>query len=564
MEKNSEVDSVIGSWFHELRRMRVLLCASINKLPDSVGNLKHLRYLEITRTCPSSSLPSAFCCLYNLQRLYAERWEIIKFPNDFSKLISLERFKSKGFEYYPMCQLEIDAASGLGPGVRLIKNMNQFSELRICNLGAISEDEAAEAKLKNKKHLRTLKLDWSSSSTLGLRKHNETEVFEVLKPHTTILKHLVISYYPGVSLPTWFQPQNFPRLATLSFENCVGLESSALSFIRVSQNKIFNGTLDSNNSLIGTFFSLRKLIISGCPNIVSLNDFLDPASVPAISEIRIEDCMSLVSVPTGCLGDMHGLVELQVVNCPSIRSQRLVAPSVKRLIVGGNSKNFADNIDCCSLTDFAFSSDCDTFTLEMWSVPALQNLRISECRSLTSIGTGGVGAFSSLISLTVSGCAKLSTLDDFLTAEHLPAVESITIEKCPELLSLPSERFGSFHSLKDFVIKVCPRVNWHRGLVLPSSLQILSVDDCGDISTVIPSCLQNLAFLIHLEICDCPGITCVPGNIWQSNLLSLKRLHITGCADLESIGGEDAIAKIEQVFVYRCPKIGDICRVSPS
>jgi hypothetical protein len=272
--------------------------------------------------------------------------------------------------------------------------------------------------------------------------------------------------------------------------------------------------------------------------------------------------MRLVSVPTVCFGDMHGLEKLQVVNCPSIRSQRLVAPSVKRLMVGGNSKNFADNIDCCSLTDFEFSTDCDTFTLEMWSVPALQNLRISECRSLTSVGTGGVGAFASLISLTVSGCAKLSTLDDFLTAEHLPVVESITIEKCPELLSLPSERFGSFPSLKEFVVKVCPRVNWHRGLVLPSSLKKLCMEDCGDISTVIPSCLQNLEFLTHLEIGNCPGITCIPSNVWQTDLVSLKSLEITGCADLESIGGEDAIAKIKQVLVYRCPKIGDIRRVS--
>lgn len=542
--KRISVDSVIGSWFGELRRMRVLLCSSMSELPDSVGNLKHLRYLEITRAFPLTSLPSGFCCLYNLQGLYANGWQIKRFPNNFNKLISLQRFKSGGFNYFPMCKEVLDAANG----IRLIKNMNQFGELRIRNLGAINKDEAAEAKLKNKKSLHTLHLDWSSSTT-------STEAFEVLEPPTS-LEHLFILRFPGVYLPSWFQPQNFPRLATLSFENCGRLESSALSFSRVSQNIDLNETLDSNDAIIGTFSSLRDLTISMCGNIVTLNDFLDPASVPAIRKIHINDCTGLVSLPTICLGDLHCLEELEVVNCPNIRSQRLVAPSLKSLKVV-NSGNLVHNIECCSLTNFEFCSDCDTITL---SIPALEKLYISECRYLTSIGTGGIGAFPSLISLTVYRCDKLSTLDDFLTAEHLPAVEKILIVYCPELLSLPSERFARFHSLKDFEVEWCTRVNWQRGLLLPSSLLTLSFNDCGNISTVVPSCLQNLKSLVTLKICDCPGITSIPGNVWRSYLPSLKQLIIRGCADLESIGGEEAIAKIECVFVTSCPKMGDIRR----
>jgi hypothetical protein len=224
--KKSSVDSVICSWFGELRLMRVLLCASINELPASVGNLKHLRYLEITRACPLESLPSEFCFLYNLQRLYAEKCIIASFPNDFDKLISLQSLKSRGFEYYPMCRLQVDSATCHGQGIRLIKNLNQFGALSICNLDAINKDEAAEAKLKNKKYLHTLSLGWSSWITAR-------QVFEVLQPPTS-LEHLFISGYPGVSLPNWFQPQNFPRLATLSFTNCGVLESTALSFSRVS------------------------------------------------------------------------------------------------------------------------------------------------------------------------------------------------------------------------------------------------------------------------------------------------------------------------------------------
>ncbi|KAK1626174.1 hypothetical protein QYE76_000489 [Lolium multiflorum] len=546
--KKDSVDFVIDRWFGELKRMRVLLCASINKLPDSVGNLKHLRYLEITRTCPLSSIPSEFCCLHNLQRVYAEKCNINSFPSDFNKLIRLQRFESIGIQY-PMSELELDAAHGRGPGIRVIKIMNQLCELRIHNLGAISKEEAAEAKLKNKKCLHTLHLDWSSSRT-PIPNHSGTEVFEVLQPATS-LKHLLISGYPGVSLPSWFQPQNFPRLATLSFENCDRLKNSARTFSRVSQNINVNETIESNDAIVGTLSSLRDLTISGCGNIVSLHDFLDPASVSTIRKIKIDRCASLVSVATGSAC----LEELEVVDCPNICSQRFVEPYLRSLKVF-NSGNLAHNIDCCSVTCFQFSSDCDTITL---SVPALEELRILDCTYLRSIRTGGIGAFPSLVSITVNGCIKLPTLDGFLTAD-LPAVEKITISGCPEL-SLPGERFGSFHSLKKFEVRWCYRLNWQRGLVLPSSLQELSFNDCGDISIVFPSCLHNLAFLVSLNIQDCRSIRSIPGNVWQSNLLSLKRLTITSCPNLESIGGKEAIAKIQYVKVASCGKMKDMFRI---
>ena len=88
------------------------------------------------------------------------------------------------------------------------------------------------------------------------------------------------------------------------------------------------------------------------------------------------------------------------------------------------------------------------------------NLRHCGCTA------GSITSFSSLTVLNISGCIKLSTLDDLLIQEYLPAIEWIYVAHCGELLSLPGERFGSFLSLKDL----------QRGLVLPSTLQRLFLD----------------------------------------------------------------------------------------
>jgi len=61
----------MGCRFEKLLCLRVIFCGFTKELPDSIGNLKHLRYLAISRTCNFRSLPSSFCSLYNLQIFYA-------------------------------------------------------------------------------------------------------------------------------------------------------------------------------------------------------------------------------------------------------------------------------------------------------------------------------------------------------------------------------------------------------------------------------------------------------------------------------------------------------------
>ncbi|XP_048539018.1 putative disease resistance RPP13-like protein 1 [Triticum urartu] len=305
---------------------------------------------------------------------------------------------------------------------------------------------------------------------------------------------------------------------------------------------------------IGTFLSLSvtDLTIERNENISSLEQFLHPECVPAIKKIKIESCTMLATIPTEKFGDFHFLEELDIGYCPNICSQRLVSSSLKKLSLRGAGP-FC-NIDCCSLTYFYLASGrVKSIQLQTWSLPSLRELTII-CQSLASIG-GSITTFSSLNVLTVKYCYKLLTLDDLLTQECLLAIEEIHVADCLELLSLPFERFGSSPNLKHLVVDNCPSLNWQRGLVLPSSLQRLSLEWCGNISPYVPSCLKCLTSLVSLQIGGCNGITSIPWNIWRSNLVSLNKLVIEDCPDLVSIGGAEAVANIKEVEISRCPKL---------
>ncbi|XP_037480243.1 putative disease resistance protein At3g14460 [Triticum dicoccoides] len=471
--------------------------SDFDKVPQNVrhlyilpnGDFDNASLLRLCKDSPLKMVPSAFCLLYNLQFLYARKCKLESLPSDFGKLIKLLKFESNGLTYCAGGHMHLNSKDGQEQGFRLIKNLNQFrGNLVISNVGMLSKDHAAEVELKNKKYLDNLKLNmWDMQATqdaLGFHKFNShdkeiKEVLEVLEPPIK-LKSLSLDNYDGVSLPSWFQPQNLPALKSLTFAVCVRLESISSPLISHSVNL-------NETHAAGIFMSLTNVTIDGCESISSLEHFLHPDCVPAIKTIRIEDCKI---------------------------------------------------IECCALTYFYLQCEFVTsIQLQMWSLPALQILHI-ECKSLASIGgstnlsisasTGSIGTFSSLVVLSIQSCQNFSTLDDFLTQEYVPAIVKIEILCCMELLSLPGENFGSFPHLKHLVVNKCPRLTWQRGLVLPSSLQRLVLTSCGDVSPHVPSCLDNLTSLVSLSIGGL-SITSIPGDIWHNNLASLKELVIEDC-----------------------------------
>jgi hypothetical protein len=204
----------------------------------------------------------------------------------------------------------------------------------------------------------------------------------------------------------------------------------------------------------------------------------------------------------------------------------------------------------------------------MWNVPLLQELRITFCSSLTIIrdsepistdlihgrARSRMGKFPLLTQLTIDDCDKLQSIDDLL---YLPAIERILFRRCG-LLSLPANRLESFPRLIGLDISMCQNLDWQSAMLLPSSLQKLTLWNCGDFSAWFPSCLENLTSLESLEIYFCECIVSVPSHLWSSNLKSLQRLKFLGCSGLKSIGGTDAIAHIRDLFIDKCSELKEI------
>ncbi|CAD6248378.1 unnamed protein product [Miscanthus lutarioriparius] len=348
-----------------------------------------------------------------------------------------------------------------GDGIRFLKKLNLITrDLFIINLCEISKDQAAEIEL-TKKDIFCLSLTWSKDIfQLPEPVHNdEIEVFEALHPPTNI-KYGRLNCYPGEYLPSWCHGSYDPTI----------------------------------------FSSLTEIMVIGCPKLSSLEQFLQPAYMPAIKIMMIKECTSLESIPVERFGGLPSLEELKVTNCPKINSQCLLAPSLKKLSLE-DPGNLENDIDCRSLTTI--------------------NLSNYHLASLT------------------------------FNREKLPLLTELTIGECRELETLN----GGWPILKSLSIMLCPRLKWENGIVLPSSLQSLHLWDRGYFSV---RCLENLTSLNSLVMTVCKHIEYIPRDLWSSNLKSLQKLTIKHCEDVVSIGGQEVIAHIPKVDIQNCPNLKEV------
>ncbi|CAM0909209.1 unnamed protein product [Alopecurus aequalis] len=286
-----------------LRKLRVLKlqfvgdCLDTFKFPDSIGQLKHLRYFAFDVGANTKlTLPGAFTELYHMQVVNFGHCNNLVFSSaeDMMNLVNLRRLISWTFIDSPnvgrltwlqtLTFFRVRKKQGYEP--HQLKHLNRLQDkLQINGLDEVqSKEEALEFNLAGKEKLTELILSWDNGSCSP---EVQAEVLEGLCP-SKYLEILEIRRYHGMTLPSWMMgghnggPKNLQELKLDEWSQRLAPDLGA--FIHLHSLHLYSCSWDALPGM-EHLTSLKKLGIHGCEDMRSLGTL--PKS---LEEFRVVSC----------------------------------------------------------------------------------------------------------------------------------------------------------------------------------------------------------------------------------------------------------------------------------
>ncbi|KAG6673009.1 hypothetical protein I3842_16G088700 [Carya illinoinensis] len=519
----------------KLQCLRVLSLSGygIYKLPNSIGDLKHIRYLDLSDT-PITSMPESITTLYNLQTLILKQCPFVG-----------EASCSGVKELGPLLHLQ---------GTLCISRLENVIEPR-------------DAKLIEKSGLDGLLLEWSDNLKESKDRTSELDILSMLHLGGT-LKELIIRCYGGARFPSWLRYSSFPNMVLLRIENCkkftslpptgqlpslkdlsiegmdsvknIGAEfygENCQQTFRSLGTLYFKGMGEWENWIsYGEFPHLQKLFIGDCPKLLGKL----PNHLPLLEKVVIYGCWQLVvsisSFPELCqveierskgvvceddVGSLPQLPCLRVLKIESLEEQlQLGMPSMVReieiqnfIVLESLPKAMMYNNTCLEYIQIV---ECDSllYFAKVQLPPTLKRLEIIHCKNMLVLLNGDD---------TNSSSSSNTSLLEYLYIENCPFLKSLT--SSGELpLETIAKRFHHNSFLEIIRISSCESLEE----LLTANLRLLQISGCEKMQA-LRNCIHGLTSLQELQIKACPGILFFPEEGFPINLRSLviSDLNIT-------------------------------------
>ncbi|KAL8210201.1 hypothetical protein R6Q57_006933 [Mikania cordata] len=268
----------------------------VSEVPDSIGSLRHLRYLNLSQT-RIKDLPENISNLYNLETLILFGCpSLAKLPNSFLKLKNLRHLDIRETPCLDQLPLGIGELKSLqtlsriiiggGSGFK-ITELEDLENLRgeVSIVGLEKLQNATDAIVANfpQKSLSKLNVVWSDMWDGSRNEILEKNVLNELKPRNDKLIELKIRSYGGLefpkctSLPPLAQLQSLKELfiQDLDVVEAVGMEllgtCRAFPSLEVLSFKRMHGWEKwSTNNGEDLFPCLKRHVIEYCPNLVEV------------------------------------------------------------------------------------------------------------------------------------------------------------------------------------------------------------------------------------------------------------------------------------------------------
>ncbi|QHN76010.1 putative disease resistance protein At3g14460 [Arachis ipaensis] len=529
-----------------LRQQLRVLSLTIKSMPDSIGELIHLRYLNLSKS-PVVALSESICELYNLQTLLLRNcYELEMLPSRMQDLVNLRHLDIRG----ACCLKEMPKGMSKLKNLQFLSDyiVGKHEENGVAELGTLdnlhgsfcifklqnvkNSGEALEAKMGNKKHINTLELYWPPDGDID-DVQTERDILDKLQPHQN-LKELSIHGYRGETFPDWLGLSGYSNMTKLILFRCMNCcefpvlgQLPSLQHLEVYElrglEKIDFEIYNKNNASLQPETPFKSLETLKIHDMCGWREWHIPDEFDGFPELRVLEITNC-GVLRGDLPAHHlpALEELTIADCEELACSLPRAPKLHQLNVRNrfskSKVSTGPHKVVISKTQLAKSAlEC----LSHIQSPRVQYLDIRGCESALSISADCVPA--SLQYLQIQDCSKLTFSEQL---QHKSLTE-ISIQWCH---SLTSFSLGALPNLQKLTIRDCLNMEYVEVPQALPSLRYVWISNCRSLVS-LPALGLVAPHLEELKIHDCSEIDCFAGKFLPP---SLKKLEVCRCEKLAS------------------------------